>query len=32
MKYYGYAGGMLWIDLTDSTIRKEPLDMNPPVA
>jgi len=28
MKYYGYAGGMLWIDLTDSTIRKEPLDMD----
>ena len=28
MKYYGYAGGTLWIDLTDLTVRKEPLDMD----
>jgi len=28
MKYYGYAGGILWIDLTDLTVRKEPLDMD----
>jgi len=27
MKYYGYAGGMLWVDLTRMTVRKEPLDM-----
>jgi len=27
MKYFGYAGGMLWVDLTDQTVRREPLDM-----
>lgn len=27
MKHYGYAGGMLWVDLTNMTTKKEPLDM-----
>ena len=27
MKCYGYAGGMLWVDLTNMTVRKESLDM-----
>jgi len=28
MKHYGYAGGMLWVDLTNMTAKKEPLDMD----
>jgi len=28
MKYYGYAGGILWVDLTDLTVRREALDLD----
>ena len=27
MEYYGYAGKILWVNLTDGHIRKEPLDI-----
>ena len=27
MSYYGYAGGTLWVDLSDMAVRSEPLDM-----
>ena len=28
MEYYGYAGGILHVNLTDDTFRKEPLDLD----